>query len=101
MKGKFKIFLLTIWMVMSQGFLAYAGFEFESQDKTLMANRFLAGILAFLQKCSFVMFVFALGMFLYSVSNEDGAKKTDALKLFGVGLLLFGLKIVAEVAGLI
>ena len=101
MISKIHFFLLTIWMTMSQSFFAYADFEFESQNKNLMANRMLAGILTFLQKCSFVIFALAVGMFVFSVSNADGAKKADALKLFGVGLLLFGLKMVASIAGLI
>ena len=40
-------------------------------------------------------------MFIYSIKNADGARKVDSLKVLGVALLLFGLKKVAEVGGLI
>lgn len=40
-------------------------------------------------------------MMIYSIKDEDGAKRTEAIKLIGIGLLLLSLKKVAEIGGLI
>jgi len=103
MKSKLKFLMMTTFLSLTQIFAAYADLNltFGEDSKNLMANRLLAGILSFLQNCAFIMFAFALGMFVYSMKNEDGAKKTDSLKIFGVGLLLIALKTIASVVGLI
>ena len=40
-------------------------------------------------------------MMIYSIKDDDGAKRTGAIKLIGIGLLLLSLKKVAEIGGLI
>lgn len=70
-------------------------------DEYRMDKQLLAAILYFLQMCSSVFFVLGIGMFIWSMQSEDGAKKTEALKIIGVGLLLLVLGKVADVGGLI
>ena len=70
-------------------------------DEYRMDKQLLAAILYFLQMCSSVFFVLGIGMFIWSIQSEDGAKKTGALKIIGVGLLLLVLGKVADVGGLI
>lgn len=102
MKNKIKMFILGCYLSLSQIVTAYADFDFSiGKTKNLMASRMLAGVLTFLQYSAFILFAIGLGMFLYSFHSEDGAKKSDSLKIFGVGIILFGLKAVAQLGGLI
>jgi len=52
----------------------------------------ILGILDFLQKCASLCFLLALGFLIISFQNTDGNKKLSALKIFGIGIMLFGLK---------
>lgn len=94
MKNKLKYILATIFLSTNNLILAFA-------DTDMAANQLLGAILDFLQYCSYLILVFGIGMFIYSIKNADGARKVDSLKVLGVALLLFGLKKVAEVGGLI
>ena len=49
-------------------------------DEYRMDKQLLTAILYFLQMCSSVFFALGIGMLIWSVQSEDGAKKTGALK---------------------
>ncbi len=95
MKESFEKVILMITIMLNNQLIAYAGTS-KRMDKQL-----LEAILIFLQSCSYFMLVLSIGMFFYSIKNEDGAKKTDSLKVFGISLLLMSLRKIAEVGGLI
>ena len=56
-------------------FQAYAA-EGERMDRIM-----LKAILTFLQYASWPIVAVAIGMFIYSIKNEDGASKTNAIKI--------------------
>ena len=99
------LFIMTeTFFTINNKIITFAEFKWNndvSKTKNYMANQFLAAILTFLQKCSFILFAFGIGMMIYSIKDEDGAKRTGAIKLIGIGLLLLSLKKVAEIGGLI
>lgn len=70
-------------------------------DEYRMDKQLLTAILYFLQMCSSVFFALGIGMLIWSVQSEDGAKKTGAIKIIGIGLLLLVLGRVAKAGGLI
>ena len=70
-------------------------------DEYRMDKQLLTAILYFLQMCSSVFFALGIGMLIWSVQSEDGAKKTGAIKIIGVGLLLLVLGRVAKAGALI
>lgn len=94
MKRKFEKVFVTFLLSINSAIPVFA-------DSNMAANQLLSAILDFLQYCSYLILVFGIGMFIYSIRNTDGARKVDSLKLLGVALLLYGLKKVAEVGGLI
>ena len=80
--------------ILMSPFATYAE-ESERLDQTM-----LEGILTFLRYTSYPILVIAIGMFIYSMKNEDGAMKTDSLKVFGIAVFLYSLLIIAKASGL-
>ena len=95
MKSRLFFFLSTLYFSFSRAFCSFARADGRI-DKALFE-----AILIFLQSCSYFLWAIGIGMFIYSIKETDGGKKTDSLKVIGVGLLLFSLKKIAQVGGLI
>lgn len=75
-------------------FTAYAE-ESERLDRVM-----LEGILTFLRYTSWPILTIAIGMFIYSMKNEDAAMKTDSLKIMGLAVFLNSLILIAKASGL-
>ena len=75
-------------------FQAYAA-EGERMDRIM-----LKAILTFLQYASRPIVAVAIGMFIYSITNEDGASKTNAIKIIGLAVFLYSLLPLAKASGL-
>lgn len=63
-------------------------------------RRMLEAILIFLRYSSYPLIAISIGMFVYSIKNEDGAMKTSSLKIFGISMLLFSLHSLCVASGL-
>ena len=75
-------------------FNSYAANE-ERMDRVM-----LEAILTFLQYASWPILAIAIGMFIYSIKNEDGAMKLNSLKIVGLAIFLQSLLFVAKASGL-
>lgn len=95
MKSKLNYVMLTTGISISNALSVYA------DNSNRLDMKLLEGILIFLQSCSYFFFAISIGMFIYSMKNEDGSRKMESLKIFGVGLILYALKHIAKVGGLI
>lgn len=80
--------------ILMSPFATYAE-ESERLDQTM-----LEGILTFLRYTSYPILVIAIGMFIYSIKNEDGASKTNAIKIIGLAVFLYSLLPLAKASGL-
>lgn len=96
MKSKLKCIITTAIITFNNLFFVYA-----DEEPTRMDKQLLAGICVFLRSASYLMLVFGIGMLIYSIKETDGAKKVESLKLFGLGLILYISKNIAEVFNLI
>lgn len=92
---KIKYLMLTACISISNVKCVFA------DNSNRMDMKLLEGILIFLQSCSYFFFAIGIGMFIYSIKDQDGSKKVDSIKIIGVGLLLYVLKHIARVGGLI
>lgn len=100
MKSKLKYLLLIMCTSINTVFLTYADDSIFGTEKR-MDKQMLEAVLVFLRTCSWFVFALALGLFISAYTSADGAKKANALKLFGVFIVLYGLKTVASLSGLI
>lgn len=75
-------------------------FYVYAADAERLDRIMLEAILTFLQYVSWPILAIAIGMFIYSIKNEDGAGKTDSIKVFGLAIFLQSLLFIARASGL-
>lgn len=81
-------------------FILMIPFTVYAEESERLDQVMLEGILTFLRYTSWPIMAISIGMFIYSMKNEDGAMKTDSLKIFGLAVLLYSLLIIAKASGL-
>lgn len=86
---------IGIILSMQNAMISYASNDYRLDKKLL------AGILEFFVYCSYLVFAIGLGLLFYSIKNEDGSRKLDALKMIGFSVALFCLKGIAISTGFI
>lgn len=84
-------------IILSISLFPMQAFAAETQR---MDMKMLKAILTFLRYCSYPILILAIGMFIFSLYDVDGAKKTNYLKMFGVSMLLWSLLPLARASGL-
>lgn len=72
----------------------------DEAAQSRMDQRMLEAILIFLGYVSWPIIAMAIGLFVLSMRNEDGASKSNSLKIFGVGAFLLCLHSFAKASGL-
>lgn len=85
------------FILLSMSFFPMRVFAAETQR---MDMKMLKGILVFLRYCSYPILLLAFGMFIFSICEMDGEKKTNSLKVFGISMLLWSLLVLAKASGL-
>lgn len=72
-----------------------AVFAVDTSNRTGL--KLLLGILEIIRSFSWVVIAFAIGMFLFSLRDQNAPMKSSALKIFGVGIFMNALLGIAHV----